>query len=333
MENTGVTKTNENTPNLRKTEWKFFFGIFGIALLLIVMGLIELFFYDIINLMAVYIPGFKDYYNSISMNDKRTIINMLFTTISMGVPTIIGMIIFLQKPNKVVPIKKVPGSTFAALVFFGVGISTLANRATAIISTFVEYFGLSTEYTDPGMGNNAEEMILRTVSIAVLPAIFEELVFRGAILQGLRKFSCDSFAIFFSAFLFGLVHGNVVQIPFAFLLGIYLARITVYSNSILPAMTIHFINNFMSSIASILLQCFNDSIVVSYLYSAVILALTILGVILIVKLSKKDNVLFYTQPNTTLISEKKMWLIALANIGILACIGYYGYQAVSLMMA
>lgn len=50
------------------------------------------------------------------------------------------------------------------------------------------------------------------------------------------------FAIIFSAILFGIYHGNIVQTPFAFILGLLLGYITV-SYGLKYAIAVHIFNN------------------------------------------------------------------------------------------
>jgi membrane protease YdiL (CAAX protease family) len=54
---------------------------------------------------------------------------------------------------------------------------------------------------------------------AVLAPISEELLFRGYILRALRPYG-KRFAILGSAILFGLFHGNLLQGPYAMLVGL-----------------------------------------------------------------------------------------------------------------
>ena len=69
-----------------------------------------------------------------------------------------------------------------------------------------------------------------TVSMFLYSALFapiaEELLFRGYILRTLRPYG-KRFAIFASAVLFGLFHGNLVQTPYAILVGLLLGYVTV----------------------------------------------------------------------------------------------------------
>lgn len=71
--------------------------------------------------------------------------------------------------------------------------------------------------------------------------IAEEIFCRGMVLRPLEKYG-KRFAILVSAFFFGLLHGNIVQTPFAFVVGLVLGYVTVEYN-ILWAMVLHMINN------------------------------------------------------------------------------------------
>jgi sodium transport system permease protein len=79
--------------------------------------------------------------------------------------------------------------------------------------------------------------------IALVPAVCEELAFRGFILSGLRHLGHKWQAIVFSALLFGLTHGILQQSLIACLLGIVLAWIAIQSRSILPGMIFHIVHN------------------------------------------------------------------------------------------
>lgn len=78
--------------------------------------------------------------------------------------------------------------------------------------------------------------------IGVLPAVFEELFFRGILLQGLRSFGTVG-AILLCGGLFSLYHQNPAQTVYQFLCGCAFALVAVRSGSILPTVLAHFINN------------------------------------------------------------------------------------------
>ncbi len=85
--------------------------------------------------------------------------------------------------------------------------------------------------------------VLALIIVALLPAIFEELIFRGIILNGLRKCLGDISAIFLSAALFALMHGSLEQLIYPFMLGIILGWVARRMNSTFASMIVHFLNN------------------------------------------------------------------------------------------
>ena len=56
----------------------------------------------------------------------------------------------------------------------------------------------------------------------------------------------DGLAVLLSSLLFGLMHGNVAQIPFAFLVGIALGWLYVATDRIWLSIVVHFANNALS---------------------------------------------------------------------------------------
>lgn len=90
-------------------------------------------------------------------------------------------------------------------------------------------------------------LISDIVLSAVLPAVFEELVHRGELIATYRD--SGGKAVLVSALLFALMHQNILQLAHTFLLGAVLAAVVWCSGSVLPAMLVHFFNNFVSVIS------------------------------------------------------------------------------------
>ncbi len=82
-----------------------------------------------------------------------------------------------------------------------------------------------------------------TVTIALLPALFEEIFFRGVLLKGLHGFS-KAGAILLCGGLFALYHQNPAQTLYQFCCGAAFALVAVKAGSILPTVLSHFLNNF-----------------------------------------------------------------------------------------
>lgn len=81
--------------------------------------------------------------------------------------------------------------------------------------------------------------------IGIGAPISEELLFRGLVLRSMEPYG-KKFAIFASALLFGLFHGNLSQAPHAFCVGLVLGYVTLEHN-IAWAMVLHMFNNLIIS--------------------------------------------------------------------------------------
>jgi sodium transport system permease protein len=79
--------------------------------------------------------------------------------------------------------------------------------------------------------------------VALLPAVCEEIAFRGFILSGLMRRMSPGTAIVVSAFLFGFFHINPQQLLPATILGCVLGLVATRSGSLLPGILFHVTNN------------------------------------------------------------------------------------------
>ena len=94
------------------------------------------------------------------------------------------------------------------------------------------------------------QMVLEFISIALVPAVCEEFLFRGVIAANLLPYG-KGVAIIGSAVLFGLMHQNAAQIFYTTVAGIFMGYVYVKTGSILCSTIIHFINNGISVLQDI----------------------------------------------------------------------------------
>lgn len=85
-------------------------------------------------------------------------------------------------------------------------------------------------------------LIATIFCVAVLPAIFEEILFRGIVLKGLQSFGALA-SVLLCGGLFALYHQSPVQTAYQFACGAAFALVALKSGSILPTVLSHFINN------------------------------------------------------------------------------------------
>jgi len=94
------------------------------------------------------------------------------------------------------------------------------------------------------MGGNT---ILLFISTIILAPIAEELICRGVIMKQARDVLPFAVANVIQAFLFGLMHGNLIQGTYAFVLGLSLGFVTYKYKTLIPAILMHSMCNLLGS--------------------------------------------------------------------------------------
>lgn len=158
--------------------------------------------------------------------------------------------------------------------------------------------------------NNVSQYILFSVLLGVIPAISEELFFRGVFINGLKGMG-TLLACLFSGLFFALYHCSASQLIYQFIYGSLLALLTVKSGSAIPSILAHFINNF----SVITFNYFKVSIPLDnpliYVFGLVMVAISLAVLLLFPKIKKAK-------------AEKGEALglfFPFGIIGVLACVG------------
>ena len=94
---------------------------------------------------------------------------------------------------------------------------------------------------------NYESLLKEFCLSSILPAICEEFLHRGILLHAGKKCGNVRYSLIFSSLLFGFTHLNINQFFYAAILGGLIGYVSLVSNSIYPAIIIHFMNNFLSN--------------------------------------------------------------------------------------
>lgn len=130
--------------------------------------------------------------------------------------------------------------TFVSLVCLFLG-GQLVFQLVAILEEMIaNLFGLSV-MESMEMASSGADTFSMFLYMGLGAPIVEEIVFRGLIMEGLKPYG-KRFTILSSAILFGLFHGNLVQSPYAFAVGVVLGY-TAMEYSIAWAMVLHMLNN------------------------------------------------------------------------------------------
>lgn len=109
-------------------------------------------------------------------------------------------------------------------------------------------FFVENEVAGVAMDMYPHGLFLSMLVMAVMPAVGEEVLMRGVIYRSYQRKS-PIFALFASAVIFGLIHMNFNQMPYAIFLGIIMVLLIEATDSILSSMFLHFLINGFSTMA------------------------------------------------------------------------------------
>jgi membrane protease YdiL (CAAX protease family) len=97
--------------------------------------------------------------------------------------------------------------------------------------------------------SNINHQILIIICMAFIPALSEELFFRGFLQKILGDKLDIHLAILFASLLFSVFHFEIVAFFYRFLFGVILGYLYYFTKNLTPSILLHFINNFSSILA------------------------------------------------------------------------------------
>lgn len=141
----------------------------------------------------------------------------------------------------------------------------------------------------------------------IVAPVTEELFYRGMLLRTFSK-SSQRFGIFSTALMFGLGHGNIHQFILGFIVGIFLAHITLKHNSIIPSITVHVVLNTMTVALSMLELTRHEELILVKAQ----LAAAFVGLMLLLLFRVKDKL-----PVTTPAQVRRGIPVAMGSLGFM----------------
>jgi len=259
----------------------------------------------------------------------------------------VGLLITKADIRKKITVKGISDGNFLTFTALSFGVVTVGSFINVIISVIAA--AVSGQLSDFSVSDTSALSIapqnnplwleiLIYLYICLLGPIMEELIFRGVLLEGLRKYG-NKFGIIMSAVLFGLMHQNFSQCLPAVCMGLVWAYIAVKYNSLVPSMALHIINNSMSAVLMVLITnsdisldniqtALSDSapiIIVSLLNVAVRLACTIASIVIIIRFYSSGKRLF----TASAYSSQRTWKYFFTSVPWLVVIAYMLYGTVT----
>ncbi len=204
-------------------------------------------------------------------------------------------------------------------MLLGISFCSFANIVTVFMGRIFSSAGINYEVDFGDNPNGFFGFMLTLITMAIVPPLVEEFAFRGLVLGSLRKYG-DGFAVLCSAILFGLMHSNFQQMPFAFLVGLALGFITVKTGSLWIAIAVHCFNNLTSVIFDFTINNASSNIQ-GIVYTVFFVVCLLLGLVAVLLFKNRDDV--YTLQKAEIKSQTKQiykWFFTAPTIIIFAII-------------
>lgn len=131
-----------------------------------------------------------------------------------------------------------------AVNLYMIGLETLSQHSAVIKDLLTEY-SKNTSLPDSTKGL---ETVGYYIGVGILIPVIEELIFRGIILGEFLATMKPQTAVFWAAFIFGVMHMQPIQIGYAFVCGLLLGFVYLYSNSLFFSICVHIIFNLLGGI-------------------------------------------------------------------------------------
>ncbi len=152
--------------------------------------------------------------------------------------------------RKVLPLKALAGGQISAVLLF-IPAAFLLN----IVFNAVQHFVLAPPVPVMQMITAGKEKVsieALFISVALMPAICEELFYRGLVFRSFAARMPLRYAVIFSSALFAAAHFNVYEILPLFALGVVLALTMQATGTLIAAMIVHFANNALTIVVALL---------------------------------------------------------------------------------
>ncbi len=159
-------------------------------------------------------------------------------------PALLMTIMLTRSPVQTLLLRKSPLLAPLAAVLLALALHPAINVVQTVVNRLYPLSEQLTKELDRLM-IEPDSLGIMLLVLGVLPAICEELAFRGFILSGLRHVGHKWTAIVLSSIFFGAAHAIFQQSLIALLVGLVIGFLAVQSGSLLPGVLFHVVHNSM----------------------------------------------------------------------------------------
>lgn len=174
---------------------------------------------------------------------KGQYVQLILSQLILFLPAAIYLFTEKVPLKEVIRLNRIKNTNIFFLVLLAFTISPVLTFINSLSMLFVENRSSTTIIqivTD-------SPLLLSAVVVALLPAVFEEMAYRGLYFNSYRGAGVLKAALL-SATMFALLHGNLNQFSYTIIIGLFFALIVEATGSIISSIIMHFIINISSVI-------------------------------------------------------------------------------------
>jgi membrane protease YdiL (CAAX protease family) len=212
-----------------KKQWLRFKYVFYICLLLLLLFSIGAF------IKFIFLKIFNLPYDSVLTN----IAEIAVQAAAFFVVIVTGLKDHKKTLASVCFFKKVNGGVWGAAILCSIGYTLFSIYLHFLFYSFV--YGW-----DTNLGVTEGNFIFNFIDTAFIPAVAEEILFKGLIFTILKKYYSPVLAVIITSLMFAAVHLSFIRFIPLFLLSCYTFWLYLRSGSLLLPMLLHFTNNLFS---------------------------------------------------------------------------------------
>lgn len=232
-----------------------------------------------------------------------------------------------ELPTTDAPSASLPAGAWLRTLFMALATMYTVSFVTTVLTSVIGALR-GAPVTDPVQEMTAYPLPFLFLMVCVLAPLAEEVTFRGLVLTRLRPYG-DTFAVFGSALLFAMLHGNISQMFYAFALGVIFGWVALRTGRIRETVALHAAINFFGGfLPSLIEQVLSGEAQEAALYALVLfqfLSILVGCVFLFLSLRR------FQQPSWNgPLSQPRTWGLFFSNPGIvvftllvLACVAAY----------
>ena len=150
----------------------------------------------------------------------------------------------LEKTYQVPVNKKASGKKYPQLAVLGLAFSV----GFTCLAAMLEVVFYSEQYEQAQVISYTASLPVQLICLGLIIPLAEEMMFRGVLFKRFREYTGFKKAAVYSSFCFCLIHGNIIQMLYGFVTGMFLAYVCEKYGSMIAPAFLHIVMNLCSLI-------------------------------------------------------------------------------------